>query len=398
MRIALVNNYFPPRMTGSSHLTEELARRYAKLGHSVRVVTAQYADAPEWEHRDGYEVLRLAAWKMPELPIAFGYDIRFTLSPHNIRRVFRLLDEFEPDVVHQHGQFFDLAYLSCLYAWRRRVPHMTSVHARLEHPNPLYGGLFRIADGTIVRGSLALARSHVVVMDKAMDRYIRSRYHVPNERIRGIPVGVDVGRFIAPTGVDTIRERYGLDTRPAILSIGHVTPYRNRVALVRAIPHVLELTDDFQIVIVGGMHDKEFVAEADRLGVRERLNLTGPVPKDDVAALLAVATVEVHDLQRQGLGTASLEAIAAGVPVVSDVEPDNFPDLKLVDGEHLLMVAPDEPRELARVLARLLSDGELRTRLASTGSSFVRETFGIEAIADQHLEAYRAMIASSRRN
>lgn len=393
MRIALVNNYFPPRMTGSSHLTEELAHRYTKGGHEVCVVTAQYADAPQHETRDGYDVFRLPAWKMPELPIAFGYDIRFTLSPRNLRSFFKLLDAFRPAVIHQHGQFFDLAYLSCLYAWRRRVPHMTSVHARLEHPNPLYGGLFRLADGTIVRGSLALARSDVVVMDKAMERYIRGRYRVPVERLHGIPVGVDIDRFTAPVGVESIRERYGLDERAVILSVGHVTPYRNRVALVRAVPHLAGLTQDFQVVIVGGIHDKEFLREADRLGVREHLTLTGPVPKQDVAALLAVATVEVHDLQRQGLGTASLEAIAAAVPVVSDVEADNFPDTKLLDGEHLLMVPPDDPTALAQTLGRLLTDADRRAQLGATGSAFVREHFGIDRIAARHLGAYEVMTA-----
>lgn len=393
MRIALVNNYFPPRMTGSSHLTEELARWFAKVGHEVCVVTAQYSDAPARETRDGYEVFRFAAWKMPELPIAFGYDIRFALSPANVRIFFKLLDAFRPDIIHQHGQFFDLAYLSCLYAWRRRIPHMTSVHARLEHPNPIYGGLFRAADATIVRGSLALARSHVVVMDKAMERYIRTRYRVSGERLHGIPVGVDVDRFTAPVGVEFVRDRYGLDARPIILSVGHVTPYRNRVALVRAIPHLARLTDAFQFVIVGGIHDKEFLREADRLRVREYLHLIGPVPKQDVAALLAVSTVEVHDLQRQGLGTASLEAIAAAVPVVSDVDADNFPDTTLRDGEHLLMVPPDDPVALAQTLADLITDTQRREQLGASGSAFVREHFGIDRIAARHLSAYEVMTA-----
>src|SRR5439155_2243770 len=160
-----------------------------KVGQEGWLVPAAFARAAEPERRDGYGVFRLPAWKMPELPIAFGYDIRFTLSPSNVRTVFKLLDAFRPEVIHQHGQFFDLAYLSCMYAWRRRVPHMTSVHARLEHPNPLYAGLFRVADATIIRGSLPLARSNVVVMDKAMERYIRSRYHVPAHPPHGIPAG-----------------------------------------------------------------------------------------------------------------------------------------------------------------------------------------------------------------
>jgi glycosyltransferase involved in cell wall biosynthesis len=398
MRIALVNNYFAPRPSGSAHLTEELAFHYTRLGHHVLVLTAAYADAPAFERRDGYEIVRLPAWKMPELAIAFGYDIRFAMSPGNVRRAFRLLDDFRPDVVHQHGQFFDLAFISSAYARRRGIAHVTSVHARLEHPDPVYGGLFRVADASIIRGSLALAHSDVVVMDKLMRRYVRRRYHVPDSRLHGIPIGVDLDRFAAPAGVDDVRERYGLDDRPVILSVGHVTPFRNRVALMRALPHLVQLTDDFQVVIVGELHDREFLTIADELRVAGRIVVTGPVPRRDVAALLAVADVEVHDLQRQGLGTASLEAIAAGVPVVSDVEADNFPGVTLVDGEHIVIVPPDEPRELARALGGLLGDPARRREIAASGRAFVREHFGIDRIAALHLEMYCQIVGGARRD
>ncbi|MCW2757911.1 MAG: hypothetical protein JWO46_1657, partial [Nocardioidaceae bacterium] len=40
MRIAVVNNFFPPRPGGSSHLADHLARQYAARGHEVLVLTA----------------------------------------------------------------------------------------------------------------------------------------------------------------------------------------------------------------------------------------------------------------------------------------------------------------------------------------------------------------------
>ena len=44
MRIVVVNNFYPPRVGGSSHLSDALARGYAARGHEVLVVTAAYGD------------------------------------------------------------------------------------------------------------------------------------------------------------------------------------------------------------------------------------------------------------------------------------------------------------------------------------------------------------------
>ena len=46
MRIAVVNSFFPPRVGGSAHLSEALARGYAARGHDVLVLTASYEGAP----------------------------------------------------------------------------------------------------------------------------------------------------------------------------------------------------------------------------------------------------------------------------------------------------------------------------------------------------------------
>ena len=104
MRIVVVNNFFPPRPGGSSHLAAALAQRYAAAGNEVLVLTAAYRDAPAEEERDGYRVVRLPAMPMPKLGLAIDFDMAFTLArPGNLRRVSRLLDRFKPDVIHQHG-------------------------------------------------------------------------------------------------------------------------------------------------------------------------------------------------------------------------------------------------------------------------------------------------------
>src|SRR4051812_17120315 len=131
VRIVVVNNFFPPRVGGSAHVADTLSRYYAARGHEVLVIAAAYRDAPAEEVRDGIRIVRLPSWTLPESRFSFNFDITFALRRGNRERLFRLLDDFRPDVIHQHGQFFDLTWQSGSWARGRGVPTLLTLHTRL---------------------------------------------------------------------------------------------------------------------------------------------------------------------------------------------------------------------------------------------------------------------------
>jgi len=216
-------------------MTEALASGLAQRGHDVLVISASFGGAPRDEVRDGYRVVRLESWSLPKSKLTFRFDINFVSSPRNFRALFRLLDEFRPDVIHQHGQFFDLTFMSSIYARRRKVPTVLSVHTRLEHPSPVHGLILWAGDLSLVRSFIAISKPHVVIMDEPMHRYVRRRYGVPEQRLVPIPVGVEPLRFENVDGT-AVRDELGIGERPMLLSLGHVIPLRDRLALVEALP------------------------------------------------------------------------------------------------------------------------------------------------------------------
>ncbi len=191
MRIAVVNNFFPPRVGGSSHLSDSLARGYASAGHDVLVVTAAYADAPGREVRDGVQVVRLPAVTLPQTPLSVSFDISFATRPMLARSLARILDGFRPDVFHLHGQFFDLTWAAGTYARKRGLPVLLTVHTRLENPNPTMGAAFRALDATLVAPRLRRYLPRIVVTDSLMLDYIQARYRGGFSGLVDIPVGVD---------------------------------------------------------------------------------------------------------------------------------------------------------------------------------------------------------------
>ncbi|KRA22231.1 hypothetical protein ASD65_17155 [Microbacterium sp. Root61] len=401
MRIAVVNNFFPPRPGGSAHLSDNLAKHYAARGHEVLVMTATYDDAPMREERDGITIVRIPAWTLPKTRFAANFDIGFTISPRAKRRVFEVLDDFAPDVVHQHGQFFDLTWLSGWWARSRSKPTLLSIHTRLESPLSKFNSfVYAAADTILVAPLMRLHRPRLVVMDRLMDRYIDKRYIRAISGKVAIPVGIDPERM---RGGDpsALAERLGTGDRPLIVSLGHVIPQRNRIALVKALPAILERHPDALVVVVGGIYHDEFLHIAEHLGVRESILALGARPSSEIPDLLAGAALEVHELEGQGFGTASLEALAAGVPVVAGVRPDNFIEVALRDELDLFIVADrgagDERAsidDLAVVVNHVLDDPHAaRERVEGNATRLIDEHFTIQAVGDKHLAVLEEMRA-----
>ncbi|GGM05036.1 MULTISPECIES: glycosyltransferase family 4 protein [Micromonospora] len=392
MRIAVVNNFFPPRAGGSSHLSESLARGYAAAGHEVLVLTAAYQDAPAVEERDGLRIVRLPAFMLPQTRLAVSFDISFTTRPSVLRRVRRLLDDFRPDVIHQHGQFFDLTWVTSLYARKRGVPVLLSVHTRLENPAARYAKVFRGLDATMVKPFMWRSRPRVVVMDVLMQEYIESRYRGAYAGLAPIPVGVDPDWVLGGNG-QRVRDRHDLGASPVILSVGHVIPLRDRVALVEALPEVLAAVPDAKLLICGQVYYDVFAQRARALGVEHAVIAAGKVAKSEIPDYLAAATVESHE-QGIGLGTATLEAMAAGVPVVAPARPDNFPGVELVDGENVLLCPPGDGHGLAARLVRALTDPALAKQVGVNGQALIRAHFSLERVLQRHLAVLTEMAAA----
>ena len=92
----------------------------------------------------------------------------------------------------------------------------------------------------------------------------------------------------------------------------------------------------------------------------------------------------------EGLGGVLLEAMAARVPVLSTRAGGTA---EVVDDEETgLLVPPQQPAALARALARLLGDPQLRRRLGAAGRRAVEQRFGADSMARQVERIYAELL------
>lgn len=190
--------------------------------------------------------------------------------------------------------------------------------------------------------------------------------NLPEEKIEVIYPGIPEAYFRVTSGEATAAaERYGL-SRPYILFVGTVEPRKNLDALLDAWQLLApSLRDEFEMVVAGpaGWAPPETVAR-----LRSRARYLGYVPEADLPAITAGAAVFVYPSLYEGFGFPVAQAMAAGVPVVTS----NVSSLPEVTAGAALLVDPRSPAEIRTALERLLSDPELRRRLASAGATAAR--------------------------
>ncbi|HSJ07875.1 MAG TPA: glycosyltransferase family 4 protein [Longimicrobiales bacterium] len=115
--------------------------------------------------------------------------------------------------------------------------------------------------------------------------------------------------------------------------------------------------------------------------------------RDNVGDYLSVMDVFAFPSRHEGLGSALLDAMDYGVPIVAS-GVGGIPDI-VQDGLTGLLVPPDRPVDLAMAIRRLHDDAELRRRLAANARARL-DGFTPAAMAGRYLDLYRSVLAGKQ--
>jgi glycosyltransferase-like protein len=206
-----------------------------------------------------------------------------------------------------------------------------------------------------------------------------------------IPNGVDAERFAAASGDQPAavagRERWRGELGRYVLSVGGIEPRKGSLDLLEAYALLRERRTDVRLVIAGGETLFDYRDYRDRWEKRAaELDLApvvlGPVAHDALPALVAGAEVFAFPSTKEGFGLAAMEALAAGVPVVTR----DLPVLHEVFGDAVRFAG--DPAGLADQFAAALAepgDREAAGRALAAGYTW-------SGAAERHLALYRKLL------
>ena len=269
----------------------------------------------------------------------------------------------EAGIRHVHVHFAGSAARTAF--WLKRlfgVEYSITAHANdifRDDPRERLDQIFRCATAVITVSEFSLA-------------YLREKFPSEREKFHRVFNGIEADRFPVSSHPDG---------RPLIVSVGRYIPKKGFCTLVEACSR-LELRD-FECQIVGnGPLEVSLKEQAALLGIQDRVQITGPKPEGEIKRLLersrmfVLACARAEDGAMDNLPTVIMEAMAAGLPVIST----NVAAVSemVVDGETGFVVPERDSAALARKMACLLENPHLARTMGLNGRLRCRELFNVD--------------------
>jgi glycosyltransferase involved in cell wall biosynthesis len=290
----------------------------------------------------------------------------------------RLIRKFCYDIIHSHtSHAHTLAFLSSIGVRVQRL-----VTRRVDFS--IFRHSFLSLSGIKYR---CMANYYIAISRKIKEVLVSDG--IPGERIFVVHSGIDPDRFLNESSEPLISEFGIRGDQQVVINVAHLAGHKGQKYLVRAIPAVLERFPRARFFIVGGGDlMEELKALAFSIGLTEELIFTGF--REDVGAFYRLADLFVMSSVQEGLGTAVLDAMALGKPVVA-TNSGGIPEI-IQDGQTGRLVRPADPAALARGIIEMLTNTDNAKLMSARGQEMVRQNFSVEAMVARTTEVYKKLL------
>jgi D-inositol-3-phosphate glycosyltransferase len=400
MRIAQVSAHTSPlaplggRETGGMNVyVLELSRELSRLGYEIDIFTRLDGDLPRVERlAPNLRLVRIEAG--PAEPIEKEDIVGYL--PAFAREMQAFAADQRYDLVHSH--YWQSGWAGGILARSLGLPHVVMFHTLGEVKNRA-----RISEqeptARIHHERNVARRATAIVTASDHERVLLDRYYgADSDRMHTIPCGVDLDLF-RPLDQRESRLKLGLNpSRPKILWVGRLEKLKGVDILVSALAQLEQ--EDFTLIIVGGDEHahglrEELEAQADALGIRDKLRFEGAVAHERLPLYYSAADVVVVPSYYESFGLVAVEAMACGTPVVASRVGGLVSTVR--DGVTGYLIPWRCPEPFAEKLEVLLQNPELRDNFGRAARRSV-ERFRWRSVALDIARVYDEAAAEFRAN
>jgi glycosyltransferase involved in cell wall biosynthesis len=397
MRVAIVSDWYLPRLGGIELYLADLTARLAAAGHGIEVLTP----VPGPDRLGDTPIHRLApadGYRFPPAGHAANFpDLLYTVEllagparPSPLARLRQVLASGGYDLAHIHLGNTPFAYLAVRAAMALGLPVVATFHSVLgSAERPVAALAARMLDCAgwpqrveLTAVSTAAARARAAMFGMAPFAIL--------------PNGVDA-RLWDEVRRQRVAGKAGSAPRPLEFVSTLRLHSRKRPQLLieamAALRHHLPADRRARLKIAGdGPLRGSLARRIARLGLSDRIELLGQVPRPRIAELLAEADLFLMPSRLESFGIAALEARIAGVPVLA-LRQSGAADFLTADRDSLLAA---NDRDFISALICFAADASLRQRLTA-GSSEPLTGYSWADVVARCEAAYRDAIARMSR-
>jgi N-acetyl-alpha-D-glucosaminyl L-malate synthase BshA len=366
-----------PTYGGSGVVATELGMALAGRGHEIHFLSYEppyrLGAADEWHANVYFHEVQVSAYPL------------FRYPPYDLALASRLVD-----VIAHHG--------------------VEIIHAHYAVPHAISAVLAREMSGGAVKVLTTLHGTDVTLVGQDKSYLPATRYgllksdavtavsHHLAEQTRRILCGdcrievihnfIDTERY-RPRDCPETRAQLADESEAVILHLSNFRPVKRPVDVVRIFAGIARRMPARLLLVGDGPELPRAEAEAEALGVRDRVSVLGQ--RGEIDRLLPCADLLLLPSETESFGLAALEAMACGVPPLAS-RIGGLPEV-IEDGVSGILCPVGEVEEMASRAVTLLQDREARAAMASAARERAVARFGLERGVADYERAYEALLS-----
>lgn len=374
----MFSNAYRPALSGVVRSIDLYTRGLRDAGHFVSIF------APD--HRN-FEDTEPFVFRYPALPLPSGTD--YTLPVLVAPQIDWLVPRLRLDIIHTHHPIV-VGNAALNFSRSLGIPLVMTFHT-MYHEYTNYLGLEVSLAGQIIRrvvSSYVRKADCIIAPSTSAQETLFNEYNVDLPAVV-LPTPVDIAQFPPRTRLPFSRP----DVIQAIF-VGRIDRNKNLEFMLRAFARAWQQEPRLRLRIIGDGPDfDKFRSLAASLTTERVVNFVGPAPFEQVPHELTAADLFLFASVIETQGLVALEAMAAGLPLVSV----DCPPLRecLRPGIDSLVVAEDE-EAFAEAILSLARNPGLAQAIGEAGRK-TAERFGVEALTERLIGIYQETIEAYQR-
>ena len=386
MHIAFFTNYYHPVVNGVVRSVASFRENLMKQGHNVFI----FAQSDNTYKDDEPFIFRY-----PSLPLPLGdISTAIPVSPF----VDQLLPILKLDLIHTHHPIL-LGQTAARKAAELDLPLVFTFHTQyweythyIPFPQEIIQDFLKNAVHRWLKEFMQKCQ-HIIIPSESLKDILVRDYGL-HERYSVIPTGTDLEPFVKADG-KSLRSENGWQDETVLISVGRLAPEKNWDTLLRAFAKIHEEHPKARLVLIGDGTGRPSLEElAAELGISDRVTFTGAVPFQEIPRYLKAADAFAFASVTETQGLVTIEAMAAGLPVVAVDGPGTR---DIVESGKQGFLVENDPVALAKGINKLLSDPQRIKRLSNAALKKAK-TFDVHQLGKQMLGVYEQAIQDKKEN
>jgi glycosyltransferase involved in cell wall biosynthesis len=386
MKILIATPTFYPDVNGASYFAQRLSYYLKKKGHEIMVIAPSRTIHHEMSRRNSVSVFGIRSY-----PILVYKDFRFSPSFFAKKTIRRVIQEFNPDIIHTQSHFLICAEVVKV-AKDLGIPIAGTNHfmpENLVHYLPLpeflrqaiknfgWWQFRRVYD----KLNLVTAPTQTAANLTKKSKLAKTIIPVSN--------GIDMEKFNPNNKGEHLRKKYSLPDNPLLITVGRLDKEKNLDMLLKALKLVPD-NINLHFAIAGKGTEKASLEKLTiKLGIADKVTFLGFVPDDELPGLYSISSCFINGCIAELQCIAAMEGMASGLPVIL-ANAVALPEL-VQHGENGFLFEINDHGSIAGYISRIFSEADLRKKMSAKSLEIIKK-HDINNIINQFESLYISLL------